>query len=75
MIDPRGLTAIQWCDSTALALSDLVTVPILSREEEWPMWAISVSSNTRISAFHPPDPRHFTDWREWAMRFVQAVPL
>lgn len=75
MIDPRGLTATQWCDFTALDLGSLFTVPVLKDESEWQRWAITVSSNSEITPFHPPDPRHFTDWREWAMRFIQAVPL
>lgn len=75
MIDPRGHTLQQWCDATALDLSGLITVPILQEDKDWERWAISVSSNTEISQYHPPDPRHFSDWREWASRFVQAVAL
>lgn len=75
MIDPRGLTVTQWCDGSALELSSLINVPTLQHEGLWQEWATNVSSNTKISVFHPPDPRHFTDWREWAMRFIQAVPL
>jgi len=75
VIDPRGLNVKDWCDLTALDLGQLVTVPTLLSEHDWQRWAISVSSSTKISQFHPPDPRHFGDWREWAMRFIQAVPL
>lgn len=75
MIDPRGLSVRQWCDSTALDLSGLMTVPVLLKEEDWERWATTVSSSTEISVYHPPDPRGFKDWREWAMRFIQAVPL
>lgn len=75
MIDPRGLSVFQWCDGTALDLSGLLVIPKIEDEREWERWAITISSNTEISPFHPPDPRGFTDWREWAMRFIQAVPL
>lgn len=75
MIDPRFLSATQWCDATALALTSLTNVPRLRHEEAWQEWALAVLVIPAIAAFSPPDPRFFGDWRAWAERFVQCVPL
>jgi hypothetical protein len=75
VIDPRGLNVMQWCHAIALDLSGLTTIPILQRPEDWERWATSVASSPELSVYHPPDPRYFNNWEDWAVRFVQAVPI
>lgn len=75
MIDPRGLSVGAWCDSTAQSLASLGTIPKLGSEDQWELWALIVTQIPEIATFIPPDPRMFKNWFEWAMRFVQTVPL
>ena len=75
MIDPRGLSATQWCEITALGLSSVGTIPPLENEFHWGDWAYSVIQIPGIAHYAPPDPRQFSDWEDWAFRFIQAVPL
>lgn len=73
IIDPRGLTAIEWTDYMA---DELSVLPMkLFREDEWRDWARHVIQDPNISKHNPPDPDQFEHWMEWAFRFNEAVPL
>lgn len=72
MIDPTLMTAIEWTDRMAQQLPDLLPVK-LNREEDWKAWAWHVLQSPTISGRNPPNPASFTDWREWAYRFNNAV--
>lgn len=74
-IDPRQLTITQWTDAMALQLSGYSAPPRLDAPEWWQGWALVVNQSPRIASFNPPSPYGFGDWREWAMRFNQAVDL
>lgn len=75
MIDPRFLTVTQWTDAVNLTLATLAPVPVLKGVEGWKEWAYVIVSAPAIAKFSPPLPDRFSDWREWAERFVEAVPL
>jgi hypothetical protein len=74
-IDPRDVPVIEWCAQTALVLSKFTTVPRLLDPNGWKFWALNVIQSPKVAAFFPPDPSYFTDWRDWAVRFNQMVPL
>lgn len=74
MIDPREHTVTDWCTLMILPLSPFVTAPTLLDERDWKRWAYGVIASPQISVFSPPDPRHFDNWLDWAIRFNQAVP-
>lgn len=73
MIDPRHMEVKDWCDQMVQNLAPLVNAPQLLNPKDWQTWANSVISSPQIRVLHPPDPRLFDDWREWAFRFNQAV--
>lgn len=75
MIDPRGLTVTDWCDSMALELARMMSPQVLLSPERWREWAHTVIQVPSISKFVPPNPDQYEDWREWAIRFNQTVPL
>lgn len=75
IIDPRGLTAIEWTDYMADELDGYSRPPKLDDESKWQGWALTVIQSPRIAAFNPPEPFGYADWSEWAMRFNQAVTL
>lgn len=76
MIDPRYLALHEWTDAVNLTLATLApTVVLRPRSEDWQEWAYATVSIPAVASFCPPNPKAFTDWRVWAERFVQCVPL
>lgn len=68
MIDPRGMTLLDWSASVILAAGNAWAFGRLDDEEHWQDWATAF---VRAPSFSPqaiPDPYQFTDWRDWAMR-------
>lgn len=74
-IDPRGMSVIEWTAQTTLTLARLTTVPRLLDPKSWKFWAFNVVQAPKVAVHSPPDPSYFDDWREWAIRFNQMVPL
>lgn len=74
MIDPRHLSLPQWVDAVNLALATYGPTTKL-QNDDWALWAHNLIALPKISAFSPPDPRGFPDWRAWAERFVECVPV
>lgn len=73
MINPIGMTAVEWTDQMALLLR--VSTMRIDREEDWRVWARHVLQSSAISRYNPPQPDQFDDWKEWADRFNQTVPV
>lgn len=74
-INPLGMNVMQWTDAMALQLFGYSQPPRLDDPNLWQGWALVVSQSPRIATFNPPNPLAFTEWREWAARFNEAVPL
>lgn len=74
MIDPRLLSLHQWMDAVNLTLAAYGPTTVL-KGDDWVLWAHNIISLPKVSVFSPPDPRGFADWREWAERFVECVPV
>jgi hypothetical protein len=68
MIDPRGMTLIDWADSVILSVGDAWSFGRLDDENEWQDWATGFLKASPFSTRAAPDPYQFDDWREWAMR-------
>lgn len=73
MINPIGMTAVEWTDRMALLLR--VSTLRIDREEDWKAWARHVIQSPEISRYNPPQPETFDEWTEWAWRFNQTVPV
>lgn len=74
MIDPTFMTAVEWTDRMSLLLPGIQPVRI-DRDQDWRAWAMHVLQSAAISRYNPPNPETFSDFREWAYRFNQVVPL
>lgn len=74
-VDPRLVDLPRWADETFGLLYDLSAVPRLDAqgEREWIDWARLLVGTPAIAAFNPPDPDSFADWRDWAVRFNEAI--
>jgi len=68
MIDPRGLSLRDWCDSVILSNGDAWSFGRLTDESMWQDWAAGFVRASPFAQRAVPDPYQFTDWREWAMR-------
>lgn len=62
---------IEWTDQMAQTLP--FPVVRLFEVDNWKEWARNLIQYPTVSAFNPPDPEFFNDWREWAVRFNQVV--
>jgi hypothetical protein len=75
IIDPRGLSVIEWTDFMTDELSGFSTPPRLDDPQQWQGWALVVCQSPRIARFNPPNPYQYANWLEWAERFNQTVEL
>ena len=74
MIDPRYLTLDQWTNAVNLTLATAAP-PTKVEGDNWALWAYNMISTPSIAGFSPPVPIGYADWRSWAERFVECVPL
>ena len=70
---PVGMNVQDWAYAVNLDLSRVGTVGILANPNEWQKWALGVVQIPELSPLNPPNPMEFSDWREWANRFVNAM--
>ena len=68
MIDPRGLTLLQWADAVILSVGDAWSFDKLPSEDQWHDWAVGFVRASPFTQRNVPDPYEFSDWRDWAMR-------
>jgi hypothetical protein len=72
MIDPHGMTLLQWADAVILSNGDAWSFGRLVDENDWQRWAAGFVRAQPFAQRSPPNPFEFTDWQEWAMR---AYPM
>jgi hypothetical protein len=72
MIDPRGMSLLDWADSVVLSVGDAWSLGKLEDEAQWQDWAVGFVRASSFTQRIPPNPYQFNDWREWAMR---AYPM
>lgn len=72
-IDPHGFGVIEWTDRMTLELEPFGDIPELNDPGKWQEWARAVIQNVKIAACQPPDPRFYSNWRDWAYRFIQTI--
>lgn len=72
MINPEGMTAVEWTDRMSLLLPEVLVMKI-NRDDEWKAWARHVLQSPRVSRYNPPNPDSYEDWKLWADRFNQTV--
>lgn len=75
MIDPRGMTLRDWCDSVILAVGDAWSYTKLEDEERWQEWATGFVQAPTFAKQVIPNPYGFSDWREWAMRVYPLLEV
>lgn len=65
----------RWADETVGLLYDVAAVPrlVAQGERDWVDWARLLVGTPAIAAYNPPDPEGYADWRDWAVRFNEAI--
>lgn len=69
---PSGMQLLDWADQVVLDLDNFGAFGRLSSETDWQNWAVQFLNNTTLGR-NLPNPYQFSDWREWAERFVQML--
>lgn len=73
-VDPRYIpTFVEWSDFMYPDLEEYGPIMQASSENDWKNWGSSLLSLDGIAALAAPSPYEFSDWKEWAMRFVEAL--
>lgn len=62
-----------WADQVVFDLSSYGPLITLEDETKWQDWGLQFCVISGLSQKNVPNPHDFTDWREWAQRFVQMV--
>jgi len=70
--DPRTAVSFEeWADDNHDTLADYGYLP--KAGDDWLDWSSAVMLMGALTVFNIPDPYQFTDWREWAIRLMQAL--
>lgn len=69
MIDPRGMTVLDWTDSMAPVLDRYGVTARLDDPTQWREWGRLICDIPAVRAQAPPEPEMFDDWMMWAMEF------
>jgi hypothetical protein len=62
-----------WADCIVLDLSTYGPISRLDDEDKWQDWGLQFCAISGLSQKNVPTPFAFTDWREWAQRFVGVM--
>lgn len=69
---PTNMELSDWASQIILDLDPYGAFGRLQDPERWQDWAVQFLNNMTIGR-NLPNPYGFTDWREWAERFVQTL--
>jgi hypothetical protein len=74
MIDPRPMNnPMEWADLSTPELLRFGPIPKMDGSFDWVNWGVRLIQLPSLATKQPPDPRYFTEWKDWATRFNQAV--
>ena len=64
---------VPWSQQMAFILEKYGDVGIITEPNQWKGWGDYVVNLPGVAILSPPNPAVFTDWREWAQRFVEVL--
>jgi len=73
-IDPRNMEVMEWADKMTPLLNTYGDVGKLDSPDNWQNWATGVILINQKWQSVAPIPYQYTDWRDWAERFLQVIP-
>lgn len=73
-VDPRGIDSfIEWSDYMVPDLEEYGAIGRVFREEDWQDWGAGLLSLSGIATLGIPSPYEFSDWKDWAFRFIDLL--
>lgn len=75
IIDPQGLTPVEWCDRMVNELKTFGQFQVLTPSGNWQDWATQLLYQPKLDKFKIPHPQDFSSFEEWAMRFNEVVQI
>ena len=69
---PSG-TFETWATWT-MFLTDTATLVPMPASVTWQAWGVAFLASPRMQAYRLPDPRAFTDWKQWAVAAKDTFP-
>lgn len=73
-VDPRlTKTFVEWSDRMNPTLETYGSIGRVFNEGDWQPWGAALISLSGIAQLGAPDPYQFTYWKDWAVRFNQAL--
>jgi hypothetical protein len=69
---PTGMELLDWASQVIIDLDAYGSFGRLDDPTRWQDWGVQFLNNTTIGR-NLPIPYGFTDWRDWAERFVGAL--
>lgn len=75
MIDPAGMTIIDWADSVVLVVGSSWAFGRLIDPDRWQDWATGFVRAGGFNQRNLPDPYQFSDWRMWAERVYPLLEV
>ena len=73
LIDPRGMTPMEWTQAYSIDLERFGSVPNLQSNEGWQGWGSALSLLASLSGIILPNPYEYSDWQEWAQRLNETL--
>jgi hypothetical protein len=74
MIDPRNIPTFElWADLNYPLLQRYGVVAQFVPGEDWKVWGSGLLALNGVAQRGAPSTYMFDDWREWAMRLMQAL--
>ncbi len=70
--DPQGLDFNTWAARVTEQFASY-GIPEPFNESRWKDWACSLFAANALTQKDIPSPQGFTDWRQWASRFLETV--
>lgn len=73
-VDPRAIPTFQeWSDYMYPTLEEYGVIEQFTHGSDWKSWAAGLLSLNPIVRLAVPQPYAFDDWKEWAMRLIEAL--
>ena len=73
VVNPDGMTAMEWTAAMHINLERFGAIPILQNDKNWQDWGASISSLSSLNGMVIPNPYEFNDFQGWAQRLNETL--
>lgn len=65
------MTLTEWADAATYAMINYPNS--WSMGDDWQQWGTVFFTDPFLSRYDPPNPYHYTDWRDWARKLADSM--